>query len=84
MEDIRVKILINLKEVAREFEGIEFIEGPALQGFDPEGIFVANLNFLGYTNIFEIFVPQEIQENKIPKTMVRINVKSMKHDKSKI
>ena len=46
--DIRVKSLTHLKEVEREFEGCEFIEGLVVQGFDLEGICVSNLNFMGY------------------------------------
>ena len=75
---------MHLKEVGREFEGCEFVEGLVVQGFDPKGIFVSHLNFVGYTNISKIFVPQEIQENRSPKTVVSTNVKRMEHDKSKI
>ena len=66
MAHILVKNIIHLKEMAREFEICEFIEGLAVQGFDPKGIFVAHLNFVGYTNISEIFVPQGIKGNRIP------------------
>lgn len=47
---------MHLKEVARELEIFEFVKGPAVQGFDPVGIFVAHLNFFGYTNLFEISI----------------------------
>ena len=46
-----------LKEMAREFEICEFIEGPTIQGFDPKGIFVAHLNFVGCTNLSNSFIP---------------------------
>ena len=45
---------------------------------------MAHLNFVGYTNIFEIFVPQTIEENKIPETVVSTNVIKMKYSESKI
>ena len=45
---------------------------------------MAHLNFVGYINISEIFVAQEIEENKIPKIVVSINAKKMKHNNSKI
>ena len=58
MVDIDVNNIMHSKEVAREFETCEFIQGPAVQGFDPEGIFVAHLNFFGYTNISKKIIPQ--------------------------
>lgn len=78
-----VKSLFHLREVTREFETCEFSEGPAIQGFDLEGIFMAHLNFIGYTNLFEIFIPWEIQENRSPETIISTNVK-VKHSKLKI
>ena len=57
MVDIDVTNIMHLKEVAKEFETCEFIEGPVVQGFDPKGTFVAHLNFIVYTNVFEIYIP---------------------------
>lgn len=57
---------MHLRKVAREYEIYEFVDGPIVWGFDPEGIFVANLNFVGHSNLFEIFVPQEIEGNRSP------------------
>lgn len=57
VENIQVKSLIHLKEVVREFKDYEFIEGSTIQGFDLKCIFVAHLNFVGYTNISEILIP---------------------------
>ena len=45
---------------------------------------MAHLKFIGYTNISEIFEPQEIKENRIPKTVVSTNVRKMKKYESKI
>jgi len=70
--------------VEREFKSCEFVEGPAIQGSDPEGIFASHLNFVGYTNISKIFVAQEIKENKSPESVISTNVKNMKNDKSKV
>ena len=44
--DVSVKNLMHLKEVAREFETCQFIEGHVVQGFDPKGIFMSHLNLL--------------------------------------
>ena len=57
MMNFRVKSLLHLREVVREFETCEFVEGLVLRRFDHEGILVAHLNFVGYTNLSEIFVP---------------------------
>lgn len=66
MENICVKSIIHLREVVREYEICEFVEGPAGRGFDLEGIFKAHLNFVGYSNLSKIFVPQEIEGSRIP------------------
>ena len=58
--------MLHLKEVAREFEVCEFVEGPTIQGFDLEGNFVAHLNYVGCTNLSEFFVPQEVEDNRSP------------------
>ena len=47
----------HLKEVAKYFEFCEFIESLAVKGFDPDGIFMAHLNFVGYSNLKGIFSP---------------------------
>ena len=52
-----------MKELAREFKSCEFVEGPLVRRFNPEGIFVVHLNFVGYSNLIESFVPQEIEGN---------------------
>ena len=75
---IRVNNIFHLKEVAREFDIFEFVKGPTIHGFDPEGNFVAHLNFVGYTNLSKIFVPQEVEENRSPKTLISTNVRKMK------
>ena len=73
--NIYVESLLYLRDVAREFETCEFVEGPIFRRFDPEGVFVAHLNFDGYTNIPKIFVPQERKENRIPEIVVNTNAK---------
>ena len=82
--NIQVSSFMHLKEVEREFETCEFSEGLVVQGFDLEGIFVAHLKFDGYTNVFEIFEPREIEEIRSPETMVSTNIINMKKDESKI
>ena len=49
--------------VVKDYEFYEFIQGLVIKGFDPEGIFVAHLNFVGYSNLSGIFTPQEIEGN---------------------
>ena len=44
---------------------------------------MAHLIFVGYTNIFEIFVPQEIEGNRSLEIVVGTNVKNLKHNKFK-
>lgn len=61
----------------REYELYEFAEGPSIQRFDPEGIFVSHLNFVYYTNLSNIFVPHEIEENRILETIISTNVKQV-------
>ena len=34
-----------------------------MKGFNPKGIFVANLKFVGYSNLSKIFTPYEIEQN---------------------
>lgn len=82
MANIQVKSIVHLREVAKEYEICEFVEGPTLQGFDPEGISVAHLLFVGDSNLNKIFVPQEIEGNNgIPKIVISTNVKKLKHSK---
>ena len=40
---------------------------------------MAYLNLVGYTNISEIFTPQEVERDRIPKTVISTNVKKLKH-----
>ena len=47
MENIHVKNLTHLREVVREYEIYEYFEGPIVQGFNPECIYMAHLNFVG-------------------------------------
>lgn len=78
---IHVKNFTHLREVAREYKTCEFVEGSIVQGFDPEVIFVAHLNFVGYSNLIEIFVPQEIEENiGILENVINTNVKKLKNN----
>ena len=63
---------------------MKFVEGPTIQGFDLEGVFVALLNFFGYTNLSEIFIPHEIEENRSSETLISTNLKKLKHSESKI
>ena len=65
-----------LKEEVGEFEVCEFIEGKV---FDVEGIFVYHLIFFGYTNLSKIFMPQEVEGDKIPENIVSTNVMKLKH-----
>lgn len=58
---------MHLRDVEIAFEVYEFFEGLAVQGFDLRGICVHHLNFLDYTNIFEIFVPHEIEGTEVHK-----------------
>lgn len=74
--DVHVKNVTHLKELAKEFEFCEFIEAFIVKGFEPEGIFVAHLNLVGYSNLIGVFTPQEIEENpRSPKTIVSTNVR---------
>lgn len=78
-----MKNVTHLREVARECEICDFVEGPRVRGFDPKGIFVAHLNFVGYSNLIKIFIPQDIEGNIwILKTFIRTNVKKFKDNKS--
>lgn len=45
VENVRIKSLLHLRKVEGEYKLCEFVEGPAIQGFDPKGIFVSHLNF---------------------------------------
>jgi hypothetical protein len=58
--NVCVKRLFHLRVVARKIETCEFVEGPAIQGFDPKDVFIAHLNFLSYINLSKIFLPREI------------------------
>ena len=68
---------MHLREMAREFNTYEFSKGPAIQGFDPEGVFVTHLKLVGYTNISDIFKPLEVEGSGSPVTMVSTNVINM-------
>lgn len=83
VENTRVKNLMHLREAKREFDISEFVEGPIIQGFSLEGIFVAHSNFVGYRNLSKIFVPQEIEGNIFPETVINTNVKKLKHNNPK-
>jgi hypothetical protein len=74
---------LHLKEVAREFYICEFVEGFAIESFYPKDIFVAHLTFMGYANLFEIFMPQEIEGKKSPYMVINNNVNKLNHSKSK-
>ena len=63
MADIRVKNITHLSEFSRDYDFCEFVQGPTVKGLDREGIFVSHLNFVGYSNLTKIFIPQEIQGN---------------------
>ena len=64
-----------MKEVAKEFELCEFGLAPTVKWFNLEGIFVALLNSVGYSNPARIFTPQEIKENpRSSKTVVSSNM----------
>ena len=52
------KNVTHLKEVSKNFEFCEFIEALAMKYFDHEGIFVAHLKSIGYSNLIGIFTPQ--------------------------
>ena len=70
--------------MARYYEFYEFIQGPTVKGFDTEGIFVAHLNFVEYSNLTKIFTPQEIEGNLwIPKIVTKTNVKYKKLKQTK-
>lgn len=78
----RVKNITHLIEVARDYEFCEFVEGSTMKGFDLEGIFVSHLNYVFYSNLIEIFIPQEIEGGTgIPKTFTSTNVKKLKISK---
>lgn len=78
MVDIRVKNITNLREVARDFEFCEFVEGPVVKVFDLESIFVSHLNFVCYLNLIDIFIQQEIEGDKgILETIISSNVKKL-------
>ena len=47
--------------MVRDYVFCEFVQGLEIKGFDPKGICVAQLNFVGYSNLIEIFTPQEIE-----------------------
>ena len=81
---IQVEILIHLREVAKEYEVVEFVEGWIAQWFCPEGIFVAHLKVVGYSNLNEIIMPQEIERNTgSPEIVITNNVNKLKNNKSK-
>ena len=74
---------MHLKEVPREFQICEFIEGPTIQGFDLGGTFMAHLNLVGYTNLSEIFTPQEVERDRGLETVISTDVDKLKHGKPK-
>lgn len=74
---------MHLKEAVIEFEIYEFIEGPVVQVFYPKCIFVAHLNFVGYTNLSKNFTPQEVEGDKSLEFVINTNVNKLKHSKSK-
>ena len=81
---MHVKSVTHLKEVARDFELCQFIQAPTVRGFDPKGVFMAHLNSIGYSNLTEIFSPQEIEGNLgSVETIISTNVKSNKLKQSK-
>lgn len=57
MVEIRVRIPTHLREVARDCDFFEFVQGPIVKGFDPEGIFVVHLHFVGYSKLTILFTP---------------------------
>ena len=61
MEGICVRNITHLRKVARDYELCEFVQGPTVQEFYPEGIFVSHLNFVGYSNLSGIFASWEIE-----------------------
>ena len=61
--------------MARYFELCELLQPLVVKGFDLEGVFMAHLNSIGYSNLTRIFNPQEIEENPgIPETVISTNV----------
>ena len=82
VENIWAKNIIHLRELVREYGIYEFVEGLAIRGFDPEGIFIAHLNFVGYSNVTEILVPREIEGNDgIPEIVITSNAKKLEPKK---
>lgn len=82
MAYIHVRNINHLREVARYYDFFEFFQGPIVKGFDLEGIFVAYLNFVGYSNLTGIFTSQEIEgDTRIPKIVIKTNVKKLKKNK---
>ena len=76
--------ITHLRHVARDYEFYEFGQGPIVKGFDPQGLFVAHLNFVGYSNLVGIFKPQEIESDTgSPKIVINTNFKKLKESKSK-
>ena len=82
MADTCVRNITHLREVARHYELCEFVQGPVVKGFDPEGIFIVDLNFVGYSNLTGIFTPQEIEgDTGSLETIINNNVKRLKKSK---
>jgi hypothetical protein len=76
--------ITHLREVSRDYEFCVFVQGQAVKGFDSEGIFVAHLNFVGYSNLTGIFTPQEIEGDiGNRETVINTNIKKLKQIKSK-
>ena len=76
-----------MKEIAKGFELCKFGLYLAVKGFNLEGIFVAHLKSVRYSNLSGIFTPREIEENPgSPKTIVSPNMlsKKLKETKSRM
>ena len=64
MAHVHIKNDTDLKEVARDFEIFEFIQTLVIKYFDPEGVFMAQLNYVGYSNLTRILVYKKLIETQ--------------------